>query len=136
VLENLIHSKLTLVLVSKLDHIGIYVKDLAKSVSFYKDVFGWNVVKEFGSGELKIVLFDVGGGLLELVQRAGSPAPAPTGNWSHLALHVKDWAGIVAKVEARGGEVRKITMPDGSHNAFFKDPDGHTIEAMEKGFSA
>jgi lactoylglutathione lyase len=135
-LENLIHIRLILVPVSKLDHIGIYVKDLTKSVSFYKDVFGWNIVKEFESGEAKIILFDIGGGLLELVQRPGSPAPAPTGNWSHLALHIKDWAGIVTKVEARGLEVRKITMTDGSHNAFFKDPDGHTIEAMEKGFSA
>jgi catechol 2,3-dioxygenase-like lactoylglutathione lyase family enzyme len=72
-LENLIHIRLILVPVSKLDHIGIYVKDLTKSVSFYKDVFGWNIVKEFESGEAKIVLFDIGNGLLELVQRPGSP---------------------------------------------------------------
>ena len=120
---------------SKLDHVGVYVKDLAKSVAFYKELFSWSVVREFGSGEAKIALLDIGGELLEIVQRPGSPGSPPGGNWSHIALHVEDWAGLVAKLEAKGFELRKITMADGSHNAFFKDPDGHTIEAMEKGFS-
>jgi len=32
-----------------------------------------------------------------------------------------------------GLELRKVTMADGSRIAFFKDPDGHTVEMMEKG---
>jgi catechol 2,3-dioxygenase-like lactoylglutathione lyase family enzyme len=34
-----------------------------------------------------------------------------------------------------GYELRKVTMADGAHIAFFKDPDGHTVEIMEKGLS-
>jgi len=120
---------------SKLDHVGIYVKDLSKSIAFYHEIFGWKIVKEFTSGEAKIACLDVGGGLLEIVQRPGSPGAPPAGNWSHLAISVNDWAGIVAKVEKKGLTVRKITMSDGSHNAFFSDPDGHTVECMEKGFA-
>jgi len=118
---------------TNLDHVGVYVKDLSKSLSFYKQVFGWKVVREFGSGEAKIAVVDIGGGLLELVQRPGSPGKAPEGNWSHLALHVDGWDAKVKKLEAKGLELRKVTMGDGSHIAFFKDPDGHTVEIMEKG---
>jgi catechol 2,3-dioxygenase-like lactoylglutathione lyase family enzyme len=118
---------------SYLDHCGVYVKDLEKSLTFYKDIFGWKEKKRFGSGEAKICVLDMGKGLLELVQRPGSPGTPPGGNWTHLALHVDGWDAKVKKLEAKGLELRKVTMGDGSHIAFFKDPDGHTVEIMEKG---
>jgi len=118
---------------TNLDHVGVYVKNLSRSLSFYKQVFGWNVVREFGFGEAKIAVVDIGGGLLELVQRPGSPRKAPEGNWTHLALHLDDWEGKVRKLEGMGLEPRKVTMADGSHIAFFKDPDDHMVEIMEKG---
>lgn len=121
---------------TNLDHVGVYVKDLERSLTFYRGVFGWKVVREFGSGEAKIAVVDIGGGLLEFVQRPGSPGKAPEGSWSHLALHVDDWEGEVRKLESMGLELRKVTMADGSRIAFFKDPDGHTVEMMEKGFTS
>jgi lactoylglutathione lyase len=120
---------------TNLDHVGIYVWDLEASLKFYVDLFGWKEVKRFGSGEAKIAVLDIGGGLLEVVQRPGSPGKAPEGNWSHLALHVDGWGKKVKKLESMGLELRKVTMADGSHIAFFKDPDGHTIEIMEKELS-
>ncbi|MBN2335051.1 VOC family protein [Candidatus Bathyarchaeota archaeon] len=121
---------------TKLDHIGIYVKDIEKSLKFYDEVFGFPVKQRSGSGEAKIVILDIGGGLLELVQRPGSPCPPPTGNWSHMALHVSDFDEKVAMLEEMKAEItRKVTMDSGSRLCFFKDPDGHTLELMEKGFS-
>ncbi|MCW4050658.1 MAG: VOC family protein [Candidatus Bathyarchaeota archaeon] len=120
---------------TSLDHIGLYVKDLSKSLDFYKDLFGFPVVNEFGSGEAKIAVMDIGGGLLELVQRPGSPGTPPGGNWSHLALHVPDFDDKLAKLEGMGLELRKVTASNGSRLCFFKDPDGHTLELMEKGFA-
>ena len=58
---------------AKLDHVGIYVSDIEKSISFYQELFGFPVDREFTSGEAKIVMLDLGGGKLELVQRPGSP---------------------------------------------------------------
>lgn len=52
---------------TSLDHIVIYVKDLEKSLKFYKDIFGFPTVNEFGSGEAKIVIIDIEKGYLELV---------------------------------------------------------------------
>lgn len=42
---------------------------------------------------------------------------------------------MVKKLERIGLELRKVTMADEAHIAFFKDPDGHTVEIMEKGLS-
>lgn len=120
---------------SYLDHCGVYVKDLEQSLIFYKDVFGWKEKTRFGSGEAKIAVLDMGKGLLELVQRPGSPGTPPSGNWTHLAIHVENWDVKVKKLEEKGIELRKVTMGDGSHIAFFKDPNGHTVEIMEKGLS-
>jgi catechol 2,3-dioxygenase-like lactoylglutathione lyase family enzyme len=76
----------------------------------------------------------MGKGLMDLAQRLGSPAAPPTGNWSHLAIHVDAFTKI-KQLEVKGFELRKVTMVDGAHIAFFKDPDGQTIEIMEKGLS-
>jgi catechol 2,3-dioxygenase-like lactoylglutathione lyase family enzyme len=120
---------------SYLDHIGVYVKDLEKSITFYKDTFNWKEKTRFTSGEAKIAVLDMGKGLMELVQRPGSPAAPPVGNWTHLAIHVPDFPKMVQKLEVKGITLRKVTMGDGAHIAFFQDPDGHTIEIMEKGLS-
>ena len=120
---------------SYLDHCGINVRNLEETVSFYKGVFGWEERKRFGSGEAKICVLDMGMGLLEIIQRSSSPAKAPEGNWSHLAFHVDGWEAKVKRLEGMGLELRKVAMGNGSHIAFFKDPDGYTIEIMEKGMS-
>ncbi|MBN1682695.1 VOC family protein [Candidatus Bathyarchaeota archaeon] len=120
---------------SKVDHVGLYVKDVENSLKFYHDFLGWKEVKRSGSGEAKIVFVDGGGCLVELIQRPGSPGKPPEGNWSHIANKVNNFHALVNKVKSMNLELREVTMGDGSHIAFFKDPDGHSIEIMEKGFS-
>ena len=120
---------------SYLDHCGVYVKDLENSLAFYKEIFGWKEKMRWTSGEAKIAVLDMGKGLMELVQRPGSPGAPPGGNWTHLAIHVNDFTDKVRKLEEKGLELRKVIMGEGAHIAFFKDPDGHTIEIMEKGLS-
>lgn len=41
----------------------------------------------------------------------------------------------MSKLEKTALELRKVTLGDGSRIAFFKDPDGHSIEIMDKGMS-
>jgi len=119
---------------AKLNHIGIYVKDLEKSLAFYDDVFGFKVINSFTSGEAKMSMIDIGGGVLELVQRPGSPTTPPDGNWSHMAIHDPQFDETIDKIEKMGHATRKITIPNGNRLCFFSDPDGHVIEIMEKGF--
>lgn len=118
-----------------LNHIGIYVKDLEISLRFYSDIFGFPEHHRFNAGVSKIVVLDIGGGLLELIQRPNAPVEAPKGRWSHIAFHIDDYDAVLDKVEGMGLVQRKVILDDGSRIAFFKDPDGHDIEIMEKGLS-
>lgn len=117
-----------------LDHIGVYVKDVERSLEFYTKIFDFRVKDRFESGEAKIVLLDIGGGLLELIQRPGSPESPPEGNWSHIALDVPDFEEKTSRLEDMGIGKRLTRMGDGNRLCFFKDLDGHMIELMEKGF--
>jgi len=117
---------------AKLSHIGIYVKNLDKSLEFYDKVFGFKIINSFTSGEAKMSMMDIGGGVLELVQRPGSPTTPPDGNWSHMAIHDSRFDETVKKIEDMGYTTRKMTIPNGNRLCFFNDPDGHVIEIMEK----
>ena len=113
-----------------LDHVGIYVKDLTKSVVFYGEVFGLQVARTMETSTSKIAFLDVGGGILELIQRPGAPGKSE-GPWSHVAFKVDDYDAMESKLEGIGLELRKVVLGDGSRIAFFKDPDGHDVEIME-----
>lgn len=116
-----------------LDHIGLYVGNLDRSRKFYMDVFGFPEHHRFRVGEAQIAVLETGEGLLELIQRPGSPAEPPKGNRIHVAFQVNDYAAMERRLEGMGLELRKMTRDNGSHIAFFKDPDGHDVEIMEKG---
>lgn len=116
-----------------LDHIGIYVKDLESSLSFYRGVLGFTQRQRLSMGASKISVVEIGGGLLEIIQRPEAPAEAPKGRWSHIAFHIDDYDNLESKLEGMGIELRKVTLDNGLRIAFFKDPDGHEIEMMEGG---
>ncbi|MFQ6052622.1 MAG: VOC family protein [Candidatus Bathyarchaeia archaeon] len=118
---------------ASLDHIGIYVEDLERSLRFYAELFGFPEHRRFTAGESRIAVLDVGGGLLELIQRPGAPGEAPKGRWSHIAFHIDAFDAVLERAEGMGLLQRKVTLDDGSRIAFLRDPDGHDIEIMERG---
>lgn len=117
---------------NELDHVGLYVEDLAKSVVFYGEVFGFQVTMTMELGEAKIAFLDIGGGQLELIQRPNEPGAPPAGRWNHTAYGVDDYDAMESRLEGMGLELRKVTLDNGKRIAFFKDPDGHDVEIMEK----
>lgn len=118
-----------------LNHIGVYVKDLERSLNFYKETLGLRERYRFSVGEAKIVVVDAFGGLLELIQRPGAPAEPSKGSRIHIAFHVQEYKNLEKKLEEKGIPLRKATRDNGSSIAFFKDPDDHDIEIMEQGLS-
>ena len=114
-----------------LAHVGIYVEDIARSAVFYGEIFGFQVARTMETATSKIAFLDVGGGLLELIQRPGAPGKAPEGPWCHVAFKVDDYDATESRLEGMGLELRKVVLGDGSRIAFFKDPDGHDVEIME-----
>ncbi len=119
---------------ASLDHVGIYVKDLERSLNFYSELFGFPEHSKVNIGTTKIAFLDMGGSLLEIVQRA-EPPEAPSGSWSHLAYTTDDFDGMVSRLNEKGLELREMTLGDGSRIVFFKDPDGHDVEIDETAFN-
>ena len=119
---------------ASLDHVGIYVKDLERSMKFYSELFGFPEHSKVNLGTTKIAFLDMGGSLLEIVQRA-EPPEAPSGSWSHLAYTTDDFDDMVSRLREKGLELREMTLGDGSRIVFFKDPDGHDVEIDEKAFN-
>jgi lactoylglutathione lyase len=118
---------------TSVNHVGLFVKDLAASMEFYKDFFGFTLVREFGSSGAKIALIDIGGGQVELIQRPEPKNVSPNCDWGHIAFQVPDFEEKLTKIESLGLEKRIVTTPNGDRLCFFADPDGHTLELMEEG---
>jgi len=116
------------------DHIGIYVTDLERSVSFYQEAFHFSVHSNLEVGESKIAFLDMGNGLLEIIQRPES-LETPKGRWSHIAFSVADYSKAFKHLKNLGLEIRESTLPGGTRIAFLKDPDGHDLEIDEEPFN-
>ncbi len=121
-------------MVAKLDHIGICVRDLEAAGKFYGDVFGLQEHSRLNLGTTKIAFLDLGSSLLEIVQRAEALV-APPGSWSHLAFTVDDFDGLIKRVKGMGLPFREMSLEDGSRIVFFKDLEGHDLEVDENPFN-
>ena len=135
-------------------HVSICISDPQKSVPFYRDVLGFEVVEiqrykgpgpstvmDVGDAELTVWLMQNDGYRLELIhfERPASAPPAepPRTNsigLSHLTVGVDDPDKTIRELEARGVKVRKHTRGTFVESApgyqfLFEDPDGLLIEA-------
>ena len=138
-------------------HTGFTVSDIERSLTFYRDVLGLELVKRqtgtapylarvtgFAGVRLEIALLQPadGGSMLELLQYVSHPAPATDratnrpGN-GHLCFKVDAVRGACAELRRRGvtlvSEPTEITA--GAHAGgwavYLRDPDGFTVELYQ-----
>ena len=126
--------------VERIDHVVLRVRDLARSIAFYRDVLGCAIVRE--REPLGLVHLRAGASMLDLVDVAGAlgarggTAPGVQGrNVDHVCLRIEpfDESRVVAHLAAFG--VLPAGPADTSFGAegdglslYFQDPDGNTIE--------
>lgn len=132
---------------SRLDHVGVNVRDLEALTGWYKEAFGLKKVFEFqleGPGLSAVVLEHPHGWRIELLARPGSApglrAPDPltaalTEGYGHFAVTTPELDPVYEALVAHGaGEV----MPPGPspepgiRMAWVTDPEGNLIELIEK----
>ncbi len=121
-----------------LSHI-LVVKDIERTVAWYRDVLGATLFREYGG---TTAVFDLNGAWLVLVTGGGPTADKPDVTMDapedlqrvhhSMTLRVPDCRGAYRVLKERGAEF--LTEPVESEweiRAFFRDPDGHLFEISE-----
>jgi catechol 2,3-dioxygenase-like lactoylglutathione lyase family enzyme len=106
--------------------------DYQRSLTFYRDVLGLAIAREYGSG----TVFYAGQSLIELAGHGrqersdarhadGTPAPFPGALW----LQVRDVYATQAELESRSVPIAREAKrePWGLHELHVTDPDGVTL---------
>lgn len=123
----------------KLEGFGIFVKDMAAMIRFYRDVLGF-AIKEEESTAVNVYLEKDGTLFLlfgradfeKMVQRPLSYANGICGHYE-IALQVDNFAAVdaaFADVTAKGAvpAMAPQTMPWGQRTCYVADPEGNLIE--------
>ena len=112
-------------MITRLAHICLQVKDMNRSVAFYRDGLGFPIAFTFKkNGELKGAYFALGGNsFLEVFEEA-----APAGI-THFCLETDDIDGFMAAVTAKGIACSpKELGGDHTWQTWLRDPDGNAFE--------
>lgn len=125
-------------------HTMIRVGDLERSLKFYTDVLGMQVLRRKDYPDGRFTLAFVGYGpeseqaVLELTHNWDTAQYDLGNGYGHVALEVDDAYQACAEIERRGGRVVRPAGPM-KHGttviAFVEDPDGYRIELIQKGTS-
>lgn len=123
-------------------HVMLRVRDLEKSVSFYKAGFGMKEIRRDVVEGGRYTLAFMGFGpeqdhtLIELTHNWDQTEPYQIGQaFGHLAFGVPDVASLCEKLTSIGGTVTRGPGPvkfGTTVIAFVEDPDGYKIELIER----
>ena len=131
-------------------HVGLTVESLERTLPFYRDVLGLEVLDRFSvAGEAfadavdvpgatgRFAHLDAGGARLELVEYDpdADARPAPALNEpgaTHVGLAVDD---LDARIAALPASVETLSEPrtteSGTRICFLRDPEGNLVELLE-----
>ena len=122
---------------------SLYVEDVAKSVEFYRDIFGFAVLLNTNriatlrvrEGQV-LLLFKRGGSTEPLVTPGGTLPPNDGSGQSHVAFSIaafdlEPWEEWLAKREI--AIESKVRSDLGGLSLYFRDPDGHLLELATPG---
>jgi catechol 2,3-dioxygenase-like lactoylglutathione lyase family enzyme len=117
---------------TSIDHVNMKVKNLADSVEFYFNLFGFEIKQEdnpnktdvpskiIGNNSIKLCLYEV-------------PTVSPEGGIAHFGFHISNFDEVITKCRELkvqilyGGEVDW----EKSKSVYIVDPSGYEIELSE-----
>jgi catechol 2,3-dioxygenase-like lactoylglutathione lyase family enzyme len=117
----------------------LVVGDLERARSFYRDVLGATVYREYGGSSCVLRFLDTwlllvtGGGPTDDKPTVTFAPPVDPDRVSHeLTIRVPDCRGAMATLEARGATfLAPASESAWEVRAFFRDPDDHLLEISE-----
>jgi catechol 2,3-dioxygenase-like lactoylglutathione lyase family enzyme len=130
--------------ITALDHFVLRVRDLDRSVAFYRDVLGLPIecLEEYRAGTRPFVSARIGGQLLDLVPDPtyDPSAGLQSGGFMHLCVRVKGALArdVLPRVHDRGVPVIEDTpmirlgATGYGLSIYIRDPDGYIVELKEE----
>lgn len=121
-------------------HTMLRVADLDRSLAFYTDTMGMQLLRKSDNTEYEYTLAFVGFGsedeqaVLELTYNWGKSDYDMGNAYGHVAFAVDDIYAYCEQLEAKGADVyRKPGPVKGGKTviAFVRDPDGYAIELIQ-----
>lgn len=133
-----------------LDHISFQCTDYRRSTAFYRDLMGWQIVKDDGQRQCTMKIGDFGGIIIRNKfggrgANAGAPGAAPAAAAAaegqpnrppvnavidHISFGVQPWDTdkVKAELERRGLAPRPDMVGDKFKSFHVKDPDGWDLQ--------
>ena len=123
--------------VVELGHVVLYVRDLERSLAFYRDLLGWPLIMQ--PGAFPAAGFRAGPTHhdLLLIEVGPAAAPIPTGRrvgMYHFGVkvgdHDDDLRAVLARIREHPDLVRLVGATDHgmTHSLYVTDPDGNEVE--------
>jgi lactoylglutathione lyase len=143
--------------ITPFNHVGISVENLERSIGFYRDMFGMELLGEpfpFGGTQFSEIMDipDVQGRMcmiakgnlwLELFEFANPDGkqkdrayPVSDRGYTHFGFTVDDIDAVHARLTAAGIRVHSPVQtfaPSGMRAAYCRDPDGNVFEVQQQG---
>jgi lactoylglutathione lyase len=122
-------------------HTMLRVGDLQRSIDFYTQVLGMQLLRQKEYPDGKFTLAFVGYGseadhtVIELTYNWGVDSYDLGKGFGHIALEVDDVYQAAAEIRQRGGKILREAGPMNAGTtiiAFVEDPDGYAIELIGK----
>ena len=115
-----------------IDHVNMKVKDLEKSVKFYKDLFGFEIKQEENPNKIDAPSKIIGNDTIKLCMYE-IPDMSPEGGIAHFGFNITNFNEIIQKCKELGVEVLYggIVDWDKSKSVYIVDPSGYEIELGE-----
>lgn len=123
-------------MLQKVEHVGIQVRDLDRSIKFYTEVLGLTLRKRVRLNEtIELAFLPLGESEIELICRSTEYTFAREGIVNHLTFRVDDVASTLDHLRKHGVELihqQPLALDAlGSRIAFFWGPDGEKLELFE-----
>lgn len=128
----------------RLLHTMLRVGDLQRSIDFYTQVLGMQLLRQSENEEYKYTLAFLGYGdesentVLELTYNWGTDSYDLGNAFGHLAIEVDDVYQACDQIRAAGGQITREPGPvkgGTTEIAFVRDPDGYAIELIASKFA-
>ena len=122
-------------------HTMLRVGNLERSIAFYTEVLGMQLLRQSENPEYKYTLAFVGYGdessnaVLELTYNWGVDSYELGTAFGHIALEVDNVYEACDKIRAKGGVISREPGPvkgGTTEIAFVRDPDNYAIELIQK----